>query len=145
MVREVWVGAAQEGTVSIGIEDGSGNYTDLAECEFAQDLKISQLQDEKVSYQPGKATPDFDWFPGGYDISIGEFFLRKATQITPYLVRTSRFRVALVLVNPIYTGVAPYENDSLVFRDAIVRVESVDVPDNDLAKVSLRFKAERME
>jgi hypothetical protein len=143
--REVWVGAAQEGTVSIGIEDGSGSYTDLAECEYAQDLKISQLQEERTSQQPGKATPDFDWFPMGYEISIGEFFLRKATQVTPYLTRTSRFRVALVLVNPIYTGVAPFENDSLVFRDAVVRVESIDVPDNDFAKVSLRFKAERME
>jgi hypothetical protein len=50
-----------------------------------------------------------------------------------------------VLVNPLYSGVSPWENDSLVFRDAVVRVESIDVPDNDFAKVSLRFKAERME
>jgi len=145
VVREVWVGAAQEGTVSIGIEDGSGSYTHLAECEYAQDMKITQLQEDSTSQQPGKATPDFDWFPMGFDISIGEFFLRKATQVTPYLVRTNRFRVALDLVNPIYSGVSPWENDSLVFRDAVVRVESIDVLDNDLAKVRLRFKAERME
>ncbi|MFH1605162.1 MAG: hypothetical protein ABIH03_14805 [Pseudomonadota bacterium] len=145
MTREVWLGCAQEGTVSIGIEDGSGSYTELAECEFAQDIKIIQLQEERVSYQPGKATPDFDWFPGGYDIAIGEFFLRKATQVTPYLVHGRKFRVALDLVNPVYTGVAPYENDTLAFRDAIVRVESLDVPDNDLSKIGLRFKAERME
>jgi hypothetical protein len=144
VVREVWLGTAQEGTVSIGIEDGSGGYTDLATCEFAQDLKIVQLQEEKTSWQPGKATPDFDWFPGGYDISIGEFFLQKSKQVTPHVNRATRFRVALVLVNPQYTGVSPFENDSCVFRDAVSKFE-LDVPDNDLSKVSLRFKAERME
>jgi len=145
MVREVWV--APEVDVAIYQEDGSGGYnaTPVRICRFAQDVSFSEEIEVKQEGQPGAVVKDIETYPNGFDISIGEFYQRKSEQLTPFKDKTKRFRIALLAVNDLYGGTAPYEQDSHIFRDAACTSWKVNFQDNQIVGLTLAFKAERME
>ena len=143
--REVWI--LHECEVSIWQEDGIGGYISPAvrEARFSQDVSIRALFEQIKEGQPGAAVKDVTTIPDGFEARIGEFFERKAEQVTPFDDRTKRFRVLFDFVNPAYNGTPPLEQDQLVLRDAAVVDWEVTGSDNDVLTARLGFVAERRE
>lgn len=145
MDREVWI--AQEATITIHEEDGSGNYITPAilEDKFLQDAECREVLEVKEEGQPGAAEKDVDTFPAGFEVRIRELYYRKGVQVQPFRDRTKRYRISIQFTNRYYSGTAPEENDPHVYRNAAVTEWSIAWQDNDIVARRMNFKAERME
>lgn len=145
MVREPW--SAHEIDIALFEENGDGTYnpTPTRVCLLAQGGSFREAIATEQNGQPGAAVKDIDTFPDGFEISVNEFYQRKAEQLTPFKDKTKRFRIAIAAVNGCYSGVAPYENDTHVFRDAACTDWRVTWEENGILAIQLAFKAERME
>ena len=137
--REVW--HAEEAWVSIFLE-GAGTATHVA--KFVQNVSIKRQIEVLVSGQPGAANNDIDSIPGIYECSIGEFYWKMATQWTPFLDTTKRWKVVFSNVNPYYDG-ASQVNDSITLRNAAISAPSVAWQKGEIQVSTLDFKAESAE
>lgn len=142
--REPW--SAHEAAITIWLEDGYGNYIapPLLETLFAKNVSFRGIIESTSVGQPGAAVKDIDTFPQGFAIDIEELYYRKALQLDQFLDRNDRYRVEIKLVNEQYSGTAPFENDTHVFRMAAVQWNPL-WEENDIAVVKLSFTAEEMD
>lgn len=144
--REVWI--SHEASISIWEEDGVGGYLTPAlrdEC-YAQDVSFGEVVEIRREGQPGATVKDVLVTPDGFEISIKAFYDRKSEQLAPFRANLfKKYRIRIHNVNETYSGVAPYENDDHVFRDAGIAGWSITFQDNDVEVIQLSFQAERME
>ncbi len=145
MSREVWI--SHECTMSVYEEDASGNIVEPALYEelFAQDLSAKPVRVNITQRQPGVAFEETKSFVIGHEVRIGALFWKKASQVTPFLDGTKKFRVLMDLVNPHYSGIAPEENDPFDYRGC-TPIEGPDWKsrDNEVLTTELVFRAERL-
>ena len=144
MGREVW--HAEEAYITIHLENSDGSYvtTPTHSFQYVQSVSVKKTLELMVVGQPGAANQDIYSIPGVYDCSIGEYFVSKAEQWTPFLDSQKRWRVAIQNINPGYDGVTQI-NDSIVLRNAAIAAPTVSWRTKELQASSLDFKAESVE
>jgi hypothetical protein len=140
--RETW--SALECEVALYEEDGSGGYnsTPTRECQCVQNGSFKALFEQGRTGETGKATKTGHSVQDGWEISIGEFYMKRSEQIGAVSDPTKRWRINILNVNPTY---ASADNDSHVFRMAHCTDCSVAWQDNDIQAFSMTFWAEEME
>jgi hypothetical protein len=142
--REVWV--TPEADITIWAEPyNPSTSVVLRTLVNMRNVKCDELRVVTTHNQPGAATPDFNSYPAGFRISIGEAYQRKAEQFTPLQAVSGKFRIAIQLVNPYYSGTAPLENDPHIFRYASLVSGSLDFQDNAKVERNVEFLAESMD
>ena len=145
MNREVWI--SEEAYISVWEEDASGNVLSpmVRELYFAQNASVKPVRRVMEYEEPGVAFRQQRSVVIGYEVKLSEFFQKKGNQWSPFMDASKRFRILVELINPMYTGITPLEQDTFDFRGCTpVDGPSIGLSDDAVAVWDIGFFAEEL-